>query len=57
MQAKLKEMIMVIRPTSGNGLIAMNELDYILQQLGFEFLTKESDDLKSHIDQGGSGFF
>ena len=30
MQERLKEMIMVVRPTAGNGLIPLNELDTIL---------------------------
>lgn len=43
-------MIMVIRPTSGNGLIAMNELEYILQSMGFEFLTRDLEEVKNSID-------
>ena len=38
MQEKIKEMILVVRPTSGNGLIPLNELESILVQVGYDFL-------------------
>jgi hypothetical protein len=39
MEQRLKEMIVIFRPTNGNGLIPSSELDTLLTQLGFEFLT------------------
>ena len=38
MQDKLKEMIMVVRPTTGNGLIPIEDLEMILTSIGYDFL-------------------
>lgn len=45
MQEKLKEMVMVVRPTSGNGIIPTAEIETILPQLGFDFLTLKTGDI------------
>jgi hypothetical protein len=46
MQTKnLKEMLMVIRPTTGNGLMPVLELESLLEQLGFEFLSMKWEDI------------
>ncbi len=50
-------MILVVRPTSGNGLIPLNELDTILQQIGYDFLLEQKQEIRRLLDQGGSGFF
>lgn len=57
MQERLKEMIMVVRPTAGNGMIPLNELDTILQQIGYDFLLDKRKEISKLLDQGGSGFF
>ncbi len=48
---------MVVRPTAGNGLIPLNELDTILQQIGYDFLLEQKKEISQLLDQGGSGFF
>ncbi|CDW84173.1 calmodulin-like protein 6 [Stylonychia lemnae] len=57
MQDKIKEMILVVRPTQGNGLIPLNELESILVQIGFDFLTNQLDEINQVLDQSDSGFF
>lgn len=57
MQEKLKEMLMVVRPTEGNGLIPVNELESILSQIGYDFLLSRLEELIQLLDQSGSGFF
>lgn len=57
MQDKLLEMLLVVRPTSGNGVIPLQELDYILPALGYDFLVDKADDIAAQLDQSGSGCF
>ena len=45
MQAKLKEMMLVIRPTPGNGIIPTDELDSILEELGYDFLIEKTREI------------
>ncbi len=45
MQAKLKEMMLVIRPTSGNGMIPLTELESVLTNLGYEFLLNQKEEI------------
>ena len=45
MQEKLKEMLLVVRPTEGNGLIPVNELESILTQIGYDFLLGKLEEI------------
>ncbi len=45
MQAKLKEMIMVQRPTD-DGIIPSDELESLLNKLGYGYLTTPPENLK-----------
>lgn len=56
MQAKLKEMVSVIRPSIG-GQIPTSELENILSELGFEYLTIKSEEITAQLDPQGSGLF
>jgi len=57
MQAKLKEMVMVVRPTSGNGLIPIAELDSVLEGIGFDFIPAPKVHLIREELDDHSGFF
>ena len=48
--------MLVVRPTSGNGMIPLSELDTILEHLGYDYLDHK-EELCGLLDQGGSGFF
>ena len=50
-------MLLVVRPTSGNGLIPCDDLDHILPAIGFDFLVDSTEKITNVIDQEGSGFF
>jgi hypothetical protein len=45
MQAKLKEMLLVVRPAPGNGMIPLSELETVLQQLGYDFLIEKKEQI------------
>lgn len=50
-------MLLVVRPTSGDGRIPIRELDTILPMIGFDFLKESVDKLKPKLDPTNSGFF
>eukprot|EP00347_Sterkiella_histriomuscorum_P006232 403353559 len=58
MQEKLREMLMVVRPTAeGNGLIPITELESILTQIGYDFLIAKLEEIIGVLDQSQSGYF
>lgn len=58
MQAKLKEMMLVIRPTDhGRGIIRNKELEQILLSLGYDFLTERTEEIIKELDPDQSGHF
>lgn len=57
MRDKLKEMILVVRPTKGDGRIPIGELSSILFKIGFDFLTEKTSDLTHTLDPSRTGYF
>lgn len=57
MKEKLSEMILVVRPTKGDGLIPIDELETILKQIGYDFLVSEKDEIARTLDESNDGYF
>jgi hypothetical protein len=47
---KLKEMILIVRPTNGNGIIPIQELEFVLSGLGFDYLSMKSEEIGRFLD-------
>ena len=58
MQQKLKEMLLVLRP-SPDGLLGSNEIDSILNKLGYDYLVTPDSikRLKELLDKESTGKF
>ena len=60
MQVKLKEMLLVLRPTEkGSGKIPLKELEQLLRDLGYDFLVTPEllPQIKTALDKEGTGVF